>query len=271
MHGVPQQNNIGLELGIQHYYARTSCTNPVLKKSMCSSIKMLGDKRPHYDISDEQDDEASAEARLSLENENPPHPTGATTPQDSGGGDAWGGAAGGSPSGVVNGWGGAAGASPQKCSRLQETVSTVYSAVGGFVTNRRDWVAAEYQGFKTFCDDSARLAAIQATYTGLHERMDDSLADFQSWSAGVGDATSVLASSLDALSPVRTTGLAVVRHCPTCVVIPPVILHEANGCTHDKQGRPSCYSCQTCSRKWNVCKKCDQLKRFSIACPTCPK
>jgi hypothetical protein len=78
MHGVLQQNNARLELGIQHYYARTSCTNPVLKKSMCSSIKMSGDKRPYNDISTEQE---SATALLSAQDANPPHPTGATTPQ----------------------------------------------------------------------------------------------------------------------------------------------------------------------------------------------
>jgi hypothetical protein len=295
MHGVPQQNNTRLELGIQHYYARTSCTNLVLKKSMCSSIKMLGEKRPYHDIC-VQDGEASAEERSPPHNGNPPPPSRATTPQDAGGegreaaeasphdagggdGSAAGAADGGwgdgsaaeaSPHDAGGGDGSAAGASPQKRSRWLETCSTVYSAVGSFVVKRRDWIATEYEDFKTFRDDSARLAAMQAPYTRLHERMDDSLADFRDWGAGVGDTASALASTLDALSPVRTTVPAVVRHCPSCIALPPVILHAADGCTHDKQGRPSCYSCQTCSKRWNVCKTCDQLKRFSTACPKCP-
>ena len=84
MHGVPQQNNTRLELGIQHYYARTSCTNLVLKKSVCSSIKMLGEKRPYHDIC-VQDGEASAEERSPPHNGNPPPPSRATTPHDAGG------------------------------------------------------------------------------------------------------------------------------------------------------------------------------------------
>ena len=258
---------------------------------MCSSIKMSGEKRPYNDISHEQDGEASA-ALSPPQNENPPVPIGGggeggdaagPSPQDAGGegGDAAGAsphdaggeggdAAGASPHDAGGGDGSAAGASPQKRSRWLETFSTVYSAVGSFVVKRRDWIATEYEDFKTFRDDSARLAAMQAPYTRLHERMDDSLADFRDWGAGVGDTASALASTIDALSPVRTTVPAVVRHCPSCIALPPVILHAADGCTVDKQGRPSCYSCQTCSKRWNVCKTCDQLKRFSTACPRCP-
>jgi hypothetical protein len=285
---------------------------------------MLGEKRPYHDIC-VQDGEASAEERSPPQNENPPRPTDATTPQDACGGgqeatrespqdaggggqeaagaspqdEGWGGQeaaeaspqdeggegqdeAGASPQDEGGGCGNTAGASPHKRSRLLETVSTVCSAAGGFVAKRRDWVAAEYKSFKSFCDDrssnpqlAARLDAIDANFADLHRRMDDSLAGFTRWTEGVGDTASAVASSLEALSSVRTSGTAVVRHCPSCSDVSllgtlPVILQEADGCTYDAQGKPNCYHCNQCNQKWNVCKKCKHLKVFGCACPTCP-